>query len=44
MALQLQAEQIDKINRALNADGRKEITIRVENGKLVILLVQKKKI
>lgn len=44
MALQLQKEQIEKIETALNGDKRKEVVLKVQDGKLVILLVQKKKI
>lgn len=42
--LQLTAEQVLKIQEALNRDKRKEVHIKVENGKIVILCVQKQRI
>ncbi len=42
--LELTMEQVHRIQQALNQDGRKEVVIKVEHGKLVVLCVQKKKI
>lgn len=42
--LQLTAEQLMAIHRAVNEDKRKEVVIKVENGKLVVLCAQKKRI
>lgn len=42
--LQLTAEQVLAIQHALNSDKRREIVIKVENGHIVVLCNQKKRI
>lgn len=42
--LQLTAKQVIEIQNALNADKRKEVIIRVENGNLVVILSTRKRI
>ena len=42
--LQLTAEQVLAIQNALNGDKRKEVVVKVENGHIVILCSQKKRI
>lgn len=42
--LQLTAEQVIAIQNALNGDRRKEVIVKVENGNIVILCSQKKRI
>ena len=42
--LQLTSEQVIQIQNALNGDKRKEVVVKVENGHIVVLCVQKKRI
>ena len=42
--LELTAEQVFAIQKALAQDKRKEVVIKVENGKIVILCVHKTRI
>ena len=42
--LQLTADQVMAIQKTLNGDKRKEIIIKVENGKLVIICSDRHKI
>ena len=42
--LELTMEQVYKIQQALNQDKRKEVIIKVENGKIVILCCHKQRI
>jgi len=42
--LQLTADQVMAIQRTLNEDKRKEIIIKVENGNLVIICSNRKRI
>lgn len=42
--LELTMEQVYKIQQALNQDKRKEVIIKVESGKIVILCCHKQRI
>lgn len=42
--IRLEPEDIAKIHRVINAPGRKEAVVKVENGKVVVLMVDRKKI
>ena len=44
LMLKLTAEQVILIQNALNGDKRKEVVLKVENGQIVVLLVQKRRI
>lgn len=41
---ELTYEQVRQIQQALNEDKRKEVVLKIENGKIVILCVHKKRI
>ena len=41
---ELSYEQVRLIQQALNEDKRKEVVLKIENGKIVILCVHKKRI
>ena len=41
---ELTLEQVRQIQQALSEDKRKEVVVKVENGKIVILCVHKKRI
>lgn len=42
--IRLDAKDIDKIHRIINTAGRKEAVVKVENGKVVVLMVERRKI
>lgn len=42
--LTLSAEQVIQIQNALNSDKRKSVLLKVENGQIVVILLQKKRI
>lgn len=42
--IQLDGKDIAKIHRVINTPGRKEAIVKVENGKVVVLMVERKKI
>lgn len=42
--IQLEPKDVAKIHKIINADGRKEAVVKVENGKVVVLMVERKKI
>lgn len=44
LMLELTMEQVHKIQQALSQDKRKEVVIKVENGRLVVLCVHKQRI
>lgn len=44
MAEKLNAEHMEKIQKILNSPGKKEAVVKEENGKIVVLKVEKKKV
>ena len=44
MARELTTKDIAAIEKALNVPGATEVTVKVEQGRVVVLAVQKKKI
>lgn len=42
--IRLDPKDIEKIHNIINMAGRKEAVVKVENGKVVVLMVERKKI